>query len=278
MWRMRWPHKWQRKSLRPLRSRHAECVTTLRSRPWARTGMLRVRLSMRCRRAAQRLARMGYAVLVTCVGKRETNHPLATSQFLPANPVRRERHQPEPAASTAAAQQPCHRCRVAGPQPDLGRKRAGTQPEVSWNSAGSELELSQGLLGDRRSTESGRWHSSVERIRGGYCPARLRLQSSCSLAKFRLRSGYGLDRCRLASACSASADGLRHGSKRERADRRQRKERIAGKPAAIPSSWAQCPRRWVPQPLISSQPLICSQPLASGSRVQAASGAGVSHH
>ena len=55
--------------------------------PWARTGMLRVRLSMRCRQAAQRLARMGYAVLVTCVGEREANHPLATSQFLPANPV-----------------------------------------------------------------------------------------------------------------------------------------------------------------------------------------------
>lgn len=46
----------------------------------------------------------GVCVLVTCVGKRETNHPLATSQFLPANPMRRERerHQSEP----AAAQQP----------------------------------------------------------------------------------------------------------------------------------------------------------------------------
>ena len=75
---------------------------------------------------------MGYAVLVTCVGKRETNHSFE-SQFLPANPMRRERerHQPEP----ADVQQPRHRCRVAGLWPDLSRKRAGTQQEVSWNSA-----------------------------------------------------------------------------------------------------------------------------------------------
>ena len=86
------------------------------------------------------------------------SQPSATRTRTPA-----ARASSQHSSRTAAAQQPRHSCRVAGLWPDLSRKRAGTQPEVSWNSAKRYSAIEE----QQRATESGRWHSSVERIRCG---------------------------------------------------------------------------------------------------------------
>ena len=97
----------------------------------------------------------------------------------------------------AAAQQPRHIRTVSAPYPRRIRVVSRSEPE-----------LSQTKLVDRSSTESGRWHSPVDRIRSGCCAAAARLQSSYGLAMFRLLRGYGPAMFRLRSGSLSASFGV----------------------------------------------------------------------
>ena len=115
-------------------------------------------------------------------------------------------------ASMASAQQSYSSRAAAARYPHGIRAVSAPYPRRIRVVSGSEPELSQTKLVDRSSTESGRWHSPVDRIRSGCCAAAARLQSSYGLAMFRLLRGYSPATVWLCSGCCAATVRLRSGS------------------------------------------------------------------